>query len=103
MMLKIAPRTGEHEGPKAVLLKVLLHRGGVDAVGVASVQGTLDGGGVGNWRAARLHGPILHDHSNAGRTTTFGWLPDVRDVEPHRVTRAEQDAEQQRETQRRNY
>ena len=69
---------------------------------VGRVEGALDGGGVSVRRAARLPGPILHDHGNAGRATTLGWLFNKGNVEPHRVSRAEQEAEQQRKQRRRN-
>ena len=101
VMLKVAPCASEDEGLKSILLKVFLHGGGVYAARLMRVERTLDGDCVRIRLAARLPGPILHDHGNAGRTATLGRLFYERDVEPHRVTRAEQDAEQQRDKRRR--
>src|SRR5262249_15885592 len=102
VMLEIAPRASENKGLKSILLKILFHCGGVKSGGGARVEGALYGGGVSIGRAARLPGPILHDHGNAGRTTTLGLLFDKGNVEPHGVTRAEQEAEQHRDERRRN-
>ncbi len=84
MLLQVFPLSANCKRAKALLPKVALHIGRIDAVGFGRIQRALDSGWIGSivGRLALLRLPVLHHHGNAGRAAAVFFLLHERNVEP---------------------